>query len=175
MIDVQERFTSIIREQAASVENCRKLILGAQLVNVPVTATEQYPEKLGETVEPLRSLLSERIPKLRFSAAEHLVWAASGVGAADRRQIVLVGWETHVCVLQTALDLLSAGFDVFIVVDATSTRHEVDHLTALQRLADAGARLVTTEMVLFEWCEVAGTEQFKEFSRFVTGRERNQS
>ena len=83
---------------------------------------------------------------------------------------MLAGIEAHVCVQQTALDLIAAGFAVFIVADAVASRSQVDWKTALDRLSISGAIVTTTESVLFEWCEVAGTDEFRQISRLVKGR-----
>ena len=84
---------------------------------------------------------------------------------------MVAGIETHVCVLQTAFDLLARGFEVFVVVDAVGSRNQQDFEIATGRMADSGVNLVTSEMVLFEWCEIAGTDQFKQISRLVTNRD----
>ena len=104
--------------------------------------------------------------KLTFSCAgcRPLMAALQQTG---RRQVVIGGLETHVCVLQTACDLTTAGYDVFLVVDALGTRHALDHETALRRLEATGITLTTTEGVLFEWCERAGTSEFKQISQLV--------
>ena len=168
IVDMQVRLLAVMPECEATIENCRKLITGAGILGVPVDATEQYPRGLGETVPELKALLGECPEKLRFSCAEVLHGVQSDVGDPDRRpQIVLAGIETHVCVLQTAFDLLSAGLEVFVVADAVQSRREHDYELALKRMADNGVHLVTTEMVLFEWCAVAGTDTFKEISRLV--------
>ena len=83
----------------------------------------------------------------------------------DRKQVVIAGIETHVCVMQTAMDMNSSGFDVFVVVDAVSSRHEVDHKYGLKRMKQAGIHLVTAEMVFFEWVGQAGTPEFKALSQ----------
>lgn len=169
IVDVQEKFLPTIRDGEGLVANCSKLVRGAGILEVPVSCTEQYPERLGSTVPGLIELLPERCSKLRFSCGEALAWRGES-GRDGRHQIVLAGIEAHVCVLQTALDLVSAGFEVYVAADAVRSRHLPDEELALRRLSDAGVRLVSTEMVLFEWCEVAGTDTFKQISRLVTGR-----
>jgi isochorismate hydrolase len=111
------------------------------------------------------------IEKLRFSSAHSLPWAAAAPVATAPHQAVLAGIEAHVCVLQTAFDLLSNGYRVYLAVDACCSRAEGDYNTALQRLANAGVVLTTVESILFEWCETAENPAFKQLSRLVTGRE----
>ena len=136
-------------------------------MDVPVIATEQYPKGLGSTVEPLKSMLPTPVPeKLMFSCRE----CDGEFGELQSRgvhNLLVTGIESHVCVLQSTLDFLSMGFDVFVVVDAIGSRFEIDHETALCRLELSGATLVTTEMSLFELCERAGSDQFKAISKIV--------
>lgn len=166
VIDLQERLLPSIAEAPRVVWNVDRLARAAALAGVGVAATEQYPRGLGPTVAPVAQRLPSRAEKLSFSG-----WGAAGfrqaVEAAEPRQIVLVGVETHVCVLQTAFDLLAAGYDAFVVADACGSRAGVDHKFALRRLAAAGATVVTTESVIFEWCESAEAAEFKQFSALV--------
>lgn len=174
IVDMQEKLLAAIPQAEQLTGNCIKLARGARLFDIPAVATEQYPRGLGSTVAPLSTLLVERPEKLRFSCAEVLAWGTAAEPAdttlGDRVKIVLAGIEAHVCVLQTAFDLLASGFLVYIVADAVGSRHELDWRFALERLATGGAIITTTEAVLFEWCEAAGTEEFKQISRLVTGR-----
>jgi isochorismate hydrolase len=170
IVDMQQKFMPSIKDHQPLVDNCIKLIKAAGILQVPVCATEQYPQGLGPTIPELSSLLPAPVGKVRFSCCPSLEWASDPGRSAGRHQIVVAGIEAHVCVLQTAFDLLCAGFDVFIVADAVRSRSEMDAATALRRLADGGSRIITTEMALFEWCEAAGSPEFKEISRLITGR-----
>ena len=170
VVDVQQKLLDHIPVAETLVENCRRLIRGAQVLDVPVAATEQYPAGLGPTAEVLADLLEEIPEKLRFSCAESLDWDPAGEVDAGRDQVVVCGIETHVCVIQTALDLAAQGFRVFVPADAVASRHKLDWKTALGRLADSGITVLTTESVLFEWCEVAGTDEFRQISRLVNGK-----
>ena len=172
VVDVQQKLLNHIPVAATLVENCRRLIRGAQLLGVPVAATEQYPAGLGATTEVLSELLEDIPEKLRFSCAECLDWDLPGEGDDQRDQVVLCGIEAHVCVVQTALDLAARGFRVFVAADAVASRHKLDWKVALRRLADSGIVVLTTESVLFEWCEVAGTDEFRQISRLVTGKDK---
>jgi nicotinamidase-related amidase len=169
LVDVQEKLLAVIPGAADLVANCRRLLQAARLLGVMIDATEQYPRGLGPTESTLIELLGPRPEKLAFSACGCLPWAHP-LSSERPRQVVLAGLETHVCILQTALNLIAFGCDVFLPVDALSSRRPLDHEVALRRLANEGATITTTEAVLFEWCERAGTDEFKQISRLVTGR-----
>jgi len=168
VIDVQEKLVPHISDHEVLLANCLKLVQAADVLQVPCLATEQYPRGLGPTVPELLAELPPPIEKLRFSSAEVLL--QSEELHADRDQIVLAGIEAHVCVQQTALDLLACGFRVYVAADAVASRNTLDWNLALRRMSDGGATITTTESVMFEWCEVAGTDEFKQISRLVTGR-----
>jgi nicotinamidase-related amidase len=171
IVDVQEKLVPKIFELDRMLANCRTLIQGAKILGVPVFATEQYPKGLGNTVPQLGELLETPAQKLRFSCAEVLDWGtAAGQPDNDRYQIVVAGMEAHVCVMQTVLDLLGNGFQVYVPADAVSSRSEFDWKIALDRMSAAGATIVTTESVLFEWCEVSGTPEFKQISQLIKER-----
>lgn len=177
VVDMQQRLLPHIGESETVTANCGRLIEAATLFEVPLTVTEQYPKGLGHTVEPIARLLdsdgSTSFPvaeKLRFSGAEATGWAAAGERSDPRHQVVLAGIETHICILQTALDLLSMGYRVHVVVDAVGSRHRHDHDTAISRLRDSGVTVTTTESVLFEWCETAESEKFKALRDLVATR-----
>jgi nicotinamidase-related amidase len=177
LVDVQERLIPHVSGGETVTANCNRLARAAGLFGVPVTVTEQYPKGLGPTVPELASLFAgaDAIPankaeKLRFSAAEATGWPPAGEREDGRHQVVLAGVETHVCVLQTAFDLLSQGYRVSVVADAAGSRRDLDRDAALARLRDGGATVTTTESVLFEWCEAAGTDQFKKVRELVVER-----
>lgn len=166
IIDMQERLVPVMHESEATVQRCGRLLAAARLFEIPVDATEQYPQGLGPTVAPLGDAPGECPAKMRFSAANALDWSQQ-CSAGDRDQIVLCGIEAHVCVLQTALDLLARGFLVSVPADATSSRNPTNQQVALARLAACGVTITCTESVLFEWCETAADPQFKQLSRLV--------
>jgi len=167
VIDVQEKLLPLIVNADQLVLNCEKLLRAAEILAVPHYATEQYPGGLGKTIDSLAPLIKQPVPeKLRFSSAEALV-LQTNFTRQNRNQVVVCGMETHVCVLQTTYDLLAMGYRVTVVADAVSSRKKSDWQFGLQRLADTGATITTTEAVLFEWCEVAGTDAFKQISKFV--------
>jgi len=169
VIDVQDKLMPHIVNGDHLVANCLKLVRAAEILDVPCQVTEQYPRGLGPTVAELKDVLPTPLEKVRFSSAEVLLQAGC-VSYDERDQIVLVGIEAHVCVQQTAFDLLAQGLRVHLAVDAVSSRNTQDRDVALRRMADAGATITTTESVMFEWCELAGTEKFKQISRLITGR-----
>jgi len=171
IVDVQEKLIPKIFSLDRMIANCRTLIQGAKILGVPVAATEQYPKGLGGTTLRLAELLDGAMPKLRFSCAEVLDWGMAAEQADNRFQVVVAGMEAHVCVLQTVFDLVGSGFQVFVVADAVSSRTEFDWKIALDRMASGGATIVTTESVLFEWCEVSGTPEFKQISQLIKERD----
>jgi len=164
VIDVQQRLIAVQPEGPRVVWNMRRLLDGAKILGVRTASAEQNPEKLGPTV----AQLAERLPtspvsKLAFSCGAcgsiFADWQAAGI-----HRVLICGLETHVCVQQTVLDLLAAGYQVLIAVDAVTARYKIDHQTALCRLEASGALLTTTEAALFEWCGAAGTAEFKQIS-----------
>lgn len=167
VVDVQGKLVGRIHRSSQVVGVCRRLIQGAQILGVPVFATEQYPQGLGETVPELAELLPARLTKVRFSSAEALGWGTAAEQGDDRYQVVVCGIEAHVCILQTVLDLIARGFQVSVPADGVGSRHEMDWKFALDRMSTAGATIVTSESVLFEWCEVAGTPEFKQISQLI--------
>lgn len=167
IIDVQEKLLPFIHEHNSLVFNIRRLIEGAKTLGVRIGATEQYPQGLGGTVDELASRLTEEIPEKTMFSCRECSELIDDLGSNGISKVLLTGIETHVCVGQTALDLMAAGFDVYICVDAIGSRNEIDHLTAIRRMEYAGATPTTTEAVLFEWCEKAGSPEFKAISRLV--------
>ena len=163
VVDVQERLWPAIFERERVVQNGVKLIRGAAILHVPIFATEQYRRGLGATVPEVAAAIPGFAPleKLAFSAC-----GADGFVSALRKkkvsEVVLCGIEAHVCVTQTCLDLLEKGFRVFVVADAVSSRTAENYRLGVERMRAAGAVVVSTEMVLFELLERAGTAEFKE-------------
>jgi nicotinamidase-related amidase len=182
LVDYQPRLMPAIFEGPQVLANAIRLAQAAQLLQVPVWGTEQNPSKLGENQPELRALCQRTLAKMQFSGVEEGLgeWLRPPVKApagnarslpkhlqkpsntpTERGSIVIAGCEAHVCLLQTALHLLEDDFDVWVVTDACGSRTERNRDAAFDRLAGAGAELVTTEMVLFEWLESAEHPQFK--------------
>ena len=172
IVDVQEKLVATLPEanRERLIAGCQFLAEGAKLLGIPTSITEQYPQGLGPTAAALQEFDANRPAKKRFSCLECLNWPSAAEAIDDRFQIVVAGMETHVCVLQTVLDLLSSGYQVYVVVDAIASRREIDQQIALQRLAASGAILTTAEGVLFEWAETAEAAEFKQLSSLVKSR-----
>src|SRR5687767_5411202 len=169
VIDVQEKLMPVIDGAKGVLRNIDRLIRGVHTLGIPVLLTEQYVKGLGPTVEVIREALGESykpIEKDCFSAQGCSAFAAQ-LAALARRQVVIAGVETHVCVYQTVLDLLAAGFEVTLAADAMSSRTPENKAIALQRMISEGAKLSSTEMALFELTGVSGTDEFRGISRLV--------
>jgi nicotinamidase-related amidase len=166
VIDVQEKLLPSISGGPRVAWNIRRLIDAAKALGLPITGTEQYPKGLGPTIGDLAERLGPMPSKLTFSAGgcPGLLEAIKDRGI---HKILVCGIEAHVCVQQTVLDLLGDGWRVYVAVDAVGSRFEIDCRTALERMDSAGATLTTTEAAMFEWCEAAGTPEFKEISRLA--------
>lgn len=172
LIDVQEKLMPALFNKDDVLANCQKLALGARTLSVPISITEQYPEGLGYTVDLISNETAgeaQIFTKTCFSALkdEALKIHLRDHNFPDRSSIVIAGAEAHVCVLQTALDLVANGFFVFVVADAISSRTENSHLMALERMRSNGVEIVTTEMVLFEWIERSDSKAFKELRDLI--------
>lgn len=164
-IDHQERLLPAIDGAAAVVDNAVWLTRIARRLGIPIGATLQYPQGLGGFPPALADLLlpGETVDKVHFSALrEDGLTLIKGI---ERPQIVVTGCEAHVCVLQTTLDLLADGKEVFLVADAAGSRRAGDKALAVERMRQAGVVIVSREMVAFEWLECAGTDVFREISR----------
>ncbi|KTC97950.1 hydrolase [Legionella erythra] len=162
LIDVQEKLAPFVLESEKMIARCQWLMKLAKELAVPIITSEQYPQGLGNTVKPLQSG-DKPLPKVHFSSWREPCFKNS-LTNLTKNQVVLMGIEAHVCVLQSAMDLLEAGFQVYVVVDAVSSRHEQDLKYGLKRMKQAGIELVTSEMVFFEWVGQAGTPEFKALS-----------
>ncbi len=168
VIDVQQRLFPHIDGHDELAARLDTLVRGLAELGVPLLVTQQYTRGLGETIEPLRALLvgQPTFEKISFSC-----WGDEGIAGAIRRSgrrcVIVAGIEAHVCVLQTTLDLLAAGFLPVVVEDCVSSRHPLDRRVALERLRQEGARVSTAESLLFELLERAGTETFRRISRLV--------
>jgi nicotinamidase-related amidase len=182
LVDYQARLMPAIFEAPQVLLNAHRLANAAKLLQVPTWGTEQNPSKLGENPPELRALCQRTLAKMQFSGVEEGLgeWLRPPVKApagnarslpkhlqkpsntpTERASIVIAGCEAHVCLLQTALHLLEDEFEVWVVTDACSSRTERNRDAAFDRLAGAGAELVTTEMVVFEWLRSAEHPQFK--------------
>lgn len=169
LVDLQERLMPAMHEPRPVVANSLILLAAAGRLGIPAVVTEQYPQGLGPTVPEIAQRLPSReavYAKLTFSAAADPATMAR-LRQSRRQQVVLAGVEAHVCVTQTAIGLLQAGYHPFVVADATTSRKPQSVQLALERLRQNGVSIVSTEMVLFEWLGRAGTEEFREISRLI--------
>ena len=165
-VDFQERLMPAIHQAESVIAHGAWLIQIAPRLGVPVLASEQYPQGLGHTVAAIRKLL----PAEAFMEKTHFSCAAEQscmrqIDSCGQVQWLLVGVESHVCVLQTALELRAAGKEVYLVADAVSSRSPRDVELALERMRSEGVRIVSREMVVFEWLHQAGTDLFRSISR----------
>jgi len=169
MIDMQVKLASVMPTDALKgvVRNCGVLAQAAHLLAVPTILTEQYPQGLGETLPEIKQYLSDSKPisKTVFSACGEPKFNQRL--HRDKPQIILTGMETHICVLQTALDLTKANKQVFVVEDAVISRSPANKANALARLRDAGCVISNTESVVFEWLGDANHEAFKAISKLI--------
>lgn len=163
VVDAQEKLLEVVPRRAEIVWNIRRLLDAAKMLGVATAATEQYPDRLSATVPELKQRLGSIPDKLCFSAG-----VCGSIFAGWRNdglyRVLVTGIETHVCVMQTALDLVADGWMVYVAVDAVGARRDVDHETALRRMESAGVVLTSTEAAMFEWCRIAGTAEFKQIS-----------
>jgi nicotinamidase-related amidase len=171
VVDLQDKLMTRMADRDRVIANVVALIRGAEALDVPVWATEQYPKGLGPTVQEVAELIPERPGKTTFHccAVPQLLEQLYG---RHVRHVTLVGIEAHVCVAQTALELLDLGFRVQVPADAVTSRRKVDWEFALRRLEQVGAVVSTTEAVLFEWAERADRPEFKAISDIVKSLER---
>lgn len=165
LVDFQHRLAPVIDGAQRSVERAILLAKVAGLVGVPVIATEQIPEKLGPTASELQPFAGDAISKHTFNAAGE----PDLPQALDRArgQVVVTGWEAHVCVLQTVLGLAGLGFKPIVVADAIGSRDPFNKDIALRRLAHHDIEIVTSEMVAFEWMRDANHPAFREVIRLI--------
>ena len=171
VIDIQTRLTSAmpIKVLARLKRNINVLLQGAETLSIPVLTTEQYPKGLGPTEPEIVELLPDntlRFEKTCFSCtdAEKFLDKLKETG---RKQVILVGIEAHVCVLQTAIQLIAEGYQVFVVADGICSRQRDNYEASLNRMSQTGVTICNTESVLFEWLRDAKHEHFKELSRLV--------
>ena len=167
VIDLQEKLLRAMHEREALVASCAKLARGMLALDVPIVWTEQNPEGLGPTVAEVASLLpGEPVAKRSFSCCGEPAFVEA-VARLGRRQMVLAGIESHVCVWQTAADLLAAGHEVHVCADAVSSRTPANRDIGLERARDAGAAVTSVEMALFELLRAAEGDAFKQILPIV--------
>jgi len=168
VIDIQSKLNPVMFDAGRAPQGAAKLLLGADILNIPAIVTEQYSKGVGPTVDDLQDFMPEGSPmeKNTFSCMRDEPFTER-LQSLDRKQAVICGIEAHICVLQTALQLIEQGYDVFAVEDATASRTPENHRAGLERIRHAGGNIVTTEMVLFEWLQKSGTPEFKQISQLI--------
>lgn len=169
VVDVQAPLLRAVAEPDRMLAGIRLLVQATRVLGLPIVVTEQNRERLGETVPEVRELLADGQPslnKMSFSCLGDPVIEAA-LAATGRSQVLVCGMETHVCISQTAHDLLASGYQVHVAHDAVSSRSVANHETALGRLTLAGALPTCAEMAIYEMLGMAGTQQFREILRLV--------
>ncbi|MBT3200286.1 MAG: hydrolase [Phycisphaerales bacterium] len=167
VIDIQGKLASLIHDKQSCYDNIVRMIQAAEVLGIDVICTEQCPEKLGTTIPEISEHLNVTpISKVAFSCCgqDEFVEALKRTG---RSQVILAGIETHICVYQTARDLQNSGYEVFVLIDAVSSRTEANRKLGLERMQQAGATLTSVEMALFEMLGAAEGDQFKKIARIV--------
>ena len=168
IIDIQEKLLPHMYNAKVLEENCKKLITGLSILEIPIVASEQYPKGLGPTIKSMHNLIPQlqAVEKLSFSCCrdDNFRKVMRDVG---KRMIIICGMEAHVCVLQSVIDMVELGYQPVIVEDCISSRLESDKKTAIKRMIQEKAIVTSYESILFELCQEAGTETFKKISQLV--------
>ena len=168
IIDVQGKLAHLVNEKDMLHINLQKLIKGAHILGIPILCAEQNPAGLGPTIPEIAGLLSTEkpIPKMSFSCVKCDEFATK-IESYQRKQIMIAGIETHICVFQTVSDLLQQGYEVHVIVDAVSSRLHINKQIALDRMKTEGAIISSTEMALFELLRIAEGARFKEIVKIL--------
>ncbi|MFN8670893.1 MAG: hydrolase [Candidatus Sericytochromatia bacterium] len=169
LVDIQEKLFPFISDNQKLVENCIKLIKGLELLEVPLIVTEQYTKGLGKTIPELQEVVGNNynpIEKIDFSCCGSEEFFQK-LEQLNKRNIILMGIEAHVCVLQTAIDLTESGFNVIVIEDCISSRKLNDKTIALKRFTHEGCFISTYESILLELCRKAGNDVFKSISKLI--------
>ena len=169
-IDIQERLLNAVFNKALVENKTSVLIKAANLLNLPIIVTEQYPIGLGKTVEPIKTILNEENSKIfektSFDALnEPEIY--NHIQELGKKQVILSGIETHICVHQTAYSFIKAGYEVFVISDACGSRSENEYRAGMSRMKDNGVQILTTEIAIYEILKGAHHEQFKEIQKLI--------
>ncbi|MCW8884457.1 MAG: hydrolase [Motiliproteus sp.] len=165
VVDIQGKLVPAVYDNETMVKHSKWLLEVAHILDIPVLTSEQYPQGLGPTIDELQHLLPKqgKMDKVHFSCAKDQ-GCLNAINSTDRQQVVIIGMEAHVCVMQTAFGLKDAGKEVYIVADAVGSRNPDDKALALTRMREYGIHIVSREMVAFEWMEKSGTDEFRKIS-----------
>lgn len=168
MIDIQEKLVNMLKNSVEIYNNNSVLAKSARIMGVPVVLTEQYPQGLGSTVMLVKDFVEpENIYEKTAFSAMRVEGVKSALEQLGRKKVVLTGIESHICVYQTARELLAEGYEVFVVKNACASRHKKDYRTALELMRDYGAKLTCVETVLFELLESSKNPHFKEVQLMI--------
>ena len=168
VIDVQEKLFRAIHQKEQLMDNLQRVIKGIKILEIPILLTEQYPQGLGATIPEIAQLLPDirPLPKICFSCCGDEAFLQA-FKKLNRKQVLIAGIENHVCVYQTAADLLTAGYEVYAVSDTISSRNEQNSDIGLKMMIQLGAKITSTEAALFELLKVAKGDKFKAISHIV--------
>jgi nicotinamidase-related amidase len=168
VIDVQGNLARVVNESEKHISNIIRLIKGMQALDIPILLTTQVPHKIGSTITEVAALFTEtpEIPRLSFSAMR-TPEVVETLKQSGRTQVLLCGFETHICLYQTSLDLLAAGYEAYLGVDVTSSRAEANKTVACTELGALGVHLVTTEMIFFSLLKGADHPKFKTIANLI--------
>ncbi len=166
IVDAQERLLPAIHQRDVVTSRMRWLGEIAMQLDVPILITEQYPKGLGYTVSALQDIIEAGrvVEKTHFSALKEQTFR-DVLSEYNKKHIVIMGMETHVCVMQTAIDMQNAGYQVFLPSDTVGSRRPTDKECAIERMRNSGIEIITSEMAAFEWLEKSGTDTFRHISR----------
>lgn len=167
LIDVQERLMPVIHQKEGVISAINKLLSGMKLLKIPIWVTEQYPKGLGTTDQRVNiPAKAQVVEKIHFSGLQDNALLKS-LKSDGIENLVICGVETHICVLQTALDALDAGFNVHVVADAVGSRFPHNRDFGIERIRQSGAFIVTVEMILFQLLSKAGSQEFRTISNLI--------
>ncbi|WP_313756051.1 hydrolase [Tissierella sp.] len=167
VIDIQEKLASIMKYKEQVIDNTKILITAAKEMALPIIVTEQYPKGIGPTVVDIKETINnvEIFEKNSFTA--YIDEVKEVLEATGRKKVIITGMETHICVFQTARDLIDNGYEVFIARDAVCSRTKENFLNGLELVKDAGAVISNTESIVFDLLKVSGTPEFKVLSKLI--------
>ncbi len=167
-LDIQDSMLGAIYKGEALLDKLVRFFKGMKVLDIPVIVTQQYTKGLGETNSQVKEAIGEfeHVEKTYFSCAKTPEFMER-LKATGRKKVILTGMETHICVLQTAFDLMEEGYEVYVLHDCVSSRNKNDKKYALERMMAEGVKIASYESVLFEVLEKAGGEEFKQISKIV--------
>ncbi len=168
LVDIQEKFRKVIPNLDEVISNSAKLIKSFNILKIPIIVTEQYPQGLGGTVQELKELLEEHdhIEKISFDCFRNQDFIKK-LKEKNKQNLIICGIETHICVTQTVLSALENKFNVYLIADAVSSRKKTDYEISLKKMQAEGAKLASTEMIIFQMMKDSKDNNFKEISNIV--------